>query len=126
MPRPCFLRTGKGCSDTITPTSSASSLPNMSKVMRSFRVTPKRGKPASSNRRPSECKQLSKSKILAASQEVRMLKRTTHFLFTKSSFQRVVRGAVERHGGNFRFSPASLAALQDATEAYTVGIFEVC
>ena len=58
--------------------------------------------------------------------EVKRLQRSTDLLLPKAPFHRLVRGTVDDvfPGQSFRFQPDALAALQDAAEAYLVGLFE--
>ncbi|KAL0102228.1 hypothetical protein PUN28_018638 [Cardiocondyla obscurior] len=60
-------------------------------------------------------------------QEIRHLRRTTHFLIPKLSFARVVREIImdifPREGIN-RIQSSALEALQEATEMYLVQFFE--
>lgn len=70
-----------------------------------------------------------------ALREIRKYQRGSELLFAKAPFQRLVREIAQNLGVGFthtagftaldlRFQPAAIAALQEAAEAYLVGIFE--
>ncbi len=60
-----------------------------------------------------------------ALREIRKFQQTTDLQFQKAPFQRVVRGiAYDLKGDSIRFQSAAIAALQEAAEAYIVGLFE--
>lgn len=58
--------------------------------------------------------------------EIRKLQKSTELLLPRAPFQRLVRDTVVEvcPDVGFRFQPDALAALQDAAEAYLVGLFE--
>ena len=64
-----------------------------------------------------------------ALREIRKYQRSTELLLPRLPFQRVVREIAQRVAptgleGELRFQAAALAALQEASEAYLVGLFE--
>lgn len=59
-----------------------------------------------------------------AIREIRRYQKSTEFLIKKMPFQRLVREIARQFGPQFRFQVSSLLALQEATEAYIVSIFE--
>jgi histone H3 len=59
-----------------------------------------------------------------ALQEIRKYQRTTELLIPKLPFQRLVREVMQRFKSDYRFQALALAALQEASEAYLVGLFE--
>ena len=59
-----------------------------------------------------------------ALREIRRYQKSTDLLIRKLPFQRLVREIAMFVRGDVRFSPASLLALQEASEAYLVGLFE--
>jgi histone H3 len=60
-----------------------------------------------------------------ALQEIRRYQRSTEVLIRKMPFQRLVREiAGDIAGQEYRFQVAAIAALQEASEAYLVGLFE--
>ena len=59
-----------------------------------------------------------------ALREIRRYQKSTDLLIRKLPFQRLVREIAMSVRGDVRFSPASLLALQEASEAYLVGLFE--
>ena len=59
-----------------------------------------------------------------ALREIRRYQKSTELLIRKLPFQRVVRSIAENHGTNLRFQASALLALQEACEAYIVGLFE--
>jgi len=59
-----------------------------------------------------------------ALREIRRYQKSTDLLIRKLPFQRLVREIAMFFRGDVRFSPASLLALQEASEAYLVGLFE--
>lgn len=60
----------------------------------------------------------------AALREIRKYQRSTDTLIPKLRFQRLVQETVRELGFNVRFQSLALGALQDASEAYLVGLFE--
>lgn len=61
-----------------------------------------------------------------ALKEIRKYQKSTEFLIPKLPFQRLVREIATKFstGENIRFEPAGIAAIQEAAEAYLVGLFE--
>ncbi|CAL8088340.1 unnamed protein product [Orchesella dallaii] len=59
-----------------------------------------------------------------AMQEIRKYQKSTELLIPRLSFQRLVREVCQAFKSDFRFQAAALAALQEAAEAYLVGLFE--
>ena len=59
-----------------------------------------------------------------AIREIRKYQRTTNLLLRKLPFQRIVRQLATAQNGEVRFQSSALSALQEATEAYLVGLFE--
>ena len=59
-----------------------------------------------------------------AMHEVMHYQNTTELLIQKVSFQRVVRELCAQIQSNIRFESQALLALQEAAEAYLVGLFE--
>ena len=59
-----------------------------------------------------------------ALREIRKYQRTTELLIRKLPFQRLVREVTCGYHMDLRFQSAALMALQEAAEAYLVGIFE--
>jgi histone H3 len=60
----------------------------------------------------------------AAIRDIREYQKSTELLIRKRPFQRVVREITEGIKPNTRFQSLALLALQEATEAHLVGIFE--
>lgn len=56
--------------------------------------------------------------------EIRRYQKSTELLIKKLPFQRLVREISRTMGTIFRFQVTSMLALQEATEAYIVSIFE--
>jgi histone H3 len=59
-----------------------------------------------------------------ALREIRKYQKSTELLIKKLPFQRVVREIAAPMMDGIRFQSAALAALQEAAEAYLVGLFE--
>lgn len=59
-----------------------------------------------------------------ALREIRRYQKSTELLLRKLPFQRLVREIVQDYKPDARFQSSSIAALQEATEAYLVGVFE--
>jgi histone H3 len=59
-----------------------------------------------------------------ALREIRKYQKSTELLFRKLSFQKVVREITQEFKTDCRFQSSALLALQEATEAYLVGLFE--
>ena len=59
-----------------------------------------------------------------ALREIRKYQKSTELLIRKLPFQRLVRHVTSEFNLDLRFQSAALMALQEAAEAYLVGIFE--
>jgi len=59
-----------------------------------------------------------------ALQEIRRYQKSTDLLIRKLPFQRLVREIAQEFKLNLRFQSAAISALQEAAEAYLVGLFE--
>jgi histone H3 len=59
-----------------------------------------------------------------ALREIRKYQKSTDLLIRKLRFQRLVREIATSYRGDLRFQSPALAALQEASEAYLVSIFE--
>src|SRR3989338_8929952 len=59
-----------------------------------------------------------------ALREIRKFKKSTDLLIRKLPFQRLVREIAQDYKTDLRFQSAAVAALQEAAEAYLVGLFE--
>ena len=59
-----------------------------------------------------------------ALREIRKYQKSTELLLRRQPFQRIVRDIAQGMVPDIRFQASSLAALQEACEAYMVGIFE--
>ena len=56
--------------------------------------------------------------------EIRRFQRSTEMLIRKLPFQRLVREIAQDFKADLRFQSAAIMALQEASEAYLVGLFE--
>lgn len=59
-----------------------------------------------------------------ALREIRKYQKSTDLLLRKLPFQRIVRNISEELKADLRFQSSAIMALQEATEAYLVGLFE--
>lgn len=59
-----------------------------------------------------------------ALREIRRYQKSTKALLPRAPFHRIVRDITREHDSDLRFSSQGLVALQEAAEAYLVGIFE--
>jgi histone H3 len=59
-----------------------------------------------------------------ALREIRRFQKTTELLIRKAPFQRVVRDIALKYKKDVRFQSTAVLALQEASEAYMVGMFE--
>ena len=59
-----------------------------------------------------------------ALREIRRFQKTTELLIKKLPFQRLVRDIARDFKSDLRFQSSALGALQEAAEAYLVGLFE--
>ena len=56
--------------------------------------------------------------------EIKFLQRTTELLLRKAPFQHLVKDIAQANKTDLRFQSAAISALQEAAEAYLVGLFE--
>lgn len=61
-----------------------------------------------------------------ALREIRKYQKSTELLIRKLPFQRLVREIAQDFGTDLRFQSSAVLALQEAAEAYMVGLFEAC
>ena len=59
-----------------------------------------------------------------ALREIRKYQKSTELLIRKLPFQRLVREIAQEYKTDLRFQSSAIAALQEACEAYLVGLFE--
>jgi len=59
-----------------------------------------------------------------ALREIRRYQKSTELLIRKLPFQRLVREIAQEFKTDLRFQAAAIAALQEASESYLVGLFE--
>jgi len=59
-----------------------------------------------------------------ALREIRRYQKTTDLLIKKAPFQRLVREVAQDYKADLRFQSSAVMALQEASEAYLVGLFE--
>lgn len=59
-----------------------------------------------------------------ALREIRKYQKSVDFLIQRGPFQRLVREIAQAFNGEMRFTSNALGALQEASEAYLVGLFE--
>mmetsp|Transcript_17303 Transcript_17303/g.28443 ORF Transcript_17303/g.28443 Transcript_17303/m.28443 type:complete len:133 (-) Transcript_17303:871-1269(-) len=59
-----------------------------------------------------------------ALREIRRYQKSTDLIIKKATFQRVVREISQRFGSDLRFQSTAVLALQEAAEAYLIGLFE--
>jgi histone H3 len=59
-----------------------------------------------------------------ALREIRKYQKSTELLMRKLPFQRVVREVAQNFASDLRFQSSAILALQEAAEAYLVGLFE--
>lgn len=59
-----------------------------------------------------------------ALREIRKYQKSTDLLIRKAPFQRLVREIASAHRSDLRFQSAAVLSLQEAAEAYLVGVFE--
>ena len=59
-----------------------------------------------------------------ALREIRKYQKSTELLIRKLPFQRLVREIAQDYKSDLRFQSAAVAALQEASESYLVGLFE--
>jgi len=59
-----------------------------------------------------------------ALREIRKYQKSTELLIRKLPFQRLVREIAQEYKTDLRFQSAAIAALQEASESYLVGLFE--
>ena len=61
---------------------------------------------------------------MVALREIRRYQKSKELLIRKLPFQRLVREIIFEHKQDYWLAPAAAAALQEAAEAYLVGLFE--
>ena len=61
---------------------------------------------------------------MVALREIRQYQQSTELLMAKYPFQRLVRKVARKHKSDLRFQSSAILALQEATEAYMVSLFE--
>jgi len=61
-----------------------------------------------------------------ALREIRKYQKSTELLIRKLPFQRLVREIAQDFKTDLRFQSSAVLALQEAAEAYLVGLFEAC
>ena len=61
-----------------------------------------------------------------ALREIRKYQKSTELLIRKLPFQRLVREIAQSFKSDLRFQSSAIGALQEAAEAFLVGLFEVC
>lgn len=59
-----------------------------------------------------------------ALREIRRYQKSTELLLRKAPFQRLVREVAQAFKSDLRFQTSAVAALQEAAEAYLIGVFE--
>ena len=59
-----------------------------------------------------------------ALREIRRYQKSTELLFRKLPFQRLVREVAQEFKSELRFTSSAIRAIQEASEAYLVGLFE--
>ena len=59
-----------------------------------------------------------------AAREIRKYQKSTDLLVRKLPFQRLVKSIAQEQKRDIRFQSSAILALQEATEAYVVGLFE--
>ena len=59
-----------------------------------------------------------------AIREIRKYQKSTDLLIRKLPFQRLVREIAQEYKSDLRFQSSAVAALQEASESYLVGLFE--
>ncbi len=59
-----------------------------------------------------------------ALREIRRYQKSTDLLLKKAPFQRLVREVAQEYKNDLRFQSSAVMALQEASEAYLVGLFE--
>ena len=59
-----------------------------------------------------------------ALREIRRYQKSTDLLIKKAPFQRLVREVAQDYKADLRFQSSAVMAMQEASEAYLVGVFE--
>ena len=59
-----------------------------------------------------------------AMREIRQFQKSTELLIRKLPFQRLMREAIQDYKRDVRVQSTAMLAMQEATEAFTIGIFE--
>lgn len=90
---------------------------------RTLKVPKKKSKPPSVSPAGSPKKHRFRPGTVAL-REIRRYQRETKMLFRRMPFRRLVREIAQIFRDDFRFQESALAAIQEAAEAYLVGLFE--
>jgi histone H3 len=61
---------------------------------------------------------------VVALREIRKYQKSCDLIIPKTAFQRLVKEVAQAYKADLRFQSAAVAALQEASEAYLVGLFE--
>jgi histone H3/H4 len=61
-----------------------------------------------------------------ALREIRRFQKSTELLIQRIPFQRLIREVAHEYKADLRFQSTAVIALQEAAEAYLVGLFEDC
>jgi histone H3/H4 len=77
-----------------------------------------------SSGKPRRCRLCASSFGTVALREIRRYQKSTELLIRKLPFQRLVREIAQDFKTNLRFQSSAIACLQEAAEAYLVGLFE--
>ncbi len=83
-----------------------------------------RGKAARKSAYPPKVRVVRTRPGLKALREIRKFQKSTDLLVRKLPFQRLVRALSQEKRSDLRFQSQALLALQEAVEAYMVGLFE--
>jgi histone H3 len=75
------------------------------------------------NKSPEKVKRRYRPGVLAL-KEIRRYQKTTELLLRTLPFQRLVREITQQFKADFRYQVGALQCLQEATEAYIIGLFE--
>jgi len=75
------------------------------------------------NKSPEKTKKRYRPGVVAL-KEIRRYQKTTELLLRTLPFQRLVREITQQFKADFRYQVAALQCLQEATEAYIIGLFE--
>ena len=99
------------------------------KAIKSSQSPKKASKSPKKSQKPAASQAGEKSKIrfkagTVALREIKRYQKSTDLLLPRAPFQRLVREITGAHEPDLRFQAQALIALQEAAEAYLVGIFE--